>query len=113
MNKLLLIGLMSIVFPVQADVYKCVDTGGKTVYQQTPCEKANLKTVKKLEKSVDPSPEAIQQAVEKSQADIKAYNQRHSERKKAVQEAPAKEQEAPIQENGQQDEHNNSRPIEE
>lgn len=93
MKALLLIGLMGIVFQVQADAYKCRDTGGKTVYQDTPCERANMKAVGKVAKPVgDPS----QEAIEKSQAEIKAFNQRYSERKKAEQDATKKE-------NGQQE----------
>ena len=90
MKGLLLIGLMGMAIPVQADVYRCQDAGGKTVYQEAPCEKANLKTVKKLEKPVgEPSPEAI----EKAQAESRALVQRYNERKKAEQEAAKKEKE--------------------
>jgi len=90
MKKLLFICLMGMGFTVQADVYRCQDVGGKTVYQETPCEKANLKTVKKLAKPLgEPSPEAI----EKAQAESKALVQRYNESKKAEQEAAKKEQE--------------------
>lgn len=88
MKALLLIGMMAVVVPAQADVYRCQDAGGKTVYQETPCEKANLKTVKKLEKPMGaPSPEAIEKAQAESRALIQSYN----ERKKAEQEAAKKE----------------------
>lgn len=86
MKALLLIGLMTMVLPAQADVFRCQDAGGKTVYQEAPCEKANLKTIKKLEKPASPTPEAI----EKAQADSKAMIQRYNERKKAEQEAAKK-----------------------
>lgn len=90
MRALLLMGLMGLVFQVQAEVYRCQDAGGKTVYQEMPCEKANLKTVKKLEKPAgEPSPEAI----EKAQAESRALVQRYNERKKAEQEATNKEKE--------------------
>lgn len=89
MKALLLIVLMGAAFAVQADVYRCQDASGKTMYQETPCEKANLKTVKKLAKPVgEPSPEAI----EKAQAESRALVQRYNERKKAEQEAAKKEQ---------------------
>lgn len=88
MKALLLIGLMAIAFTAQADVYRCQDTGGKTIYQEMPCEKANLTTVKKLEKPVgEPSPEAI----EKAQAESRALVQRYNERKQAEREAAKKE----------------------
>lgn len=88
MKALLLTGLMAMVFPAQADVYRCQDAGGKTVYQEAPCEKANLTTVKKLEKPAgEPSPEAI----EKAQAESRALAQRYNERRKARQEAQKKE----------------------
>mgnify|MGYP003445830744 CR=1 FL=1 len=90
MKALLLIGLMGMVFPAQADVYRCQDTSGKTVYQEDPCEKAKLKTVKKLEKPMgEPTPEAIEKAQAESRALIQSYN----ERKKAEQEAAKKEKE--------------------
>lgn len=90
MKTLLLTGLMIMAFPAQADVYRCQDAGGRTVYQEAPCEKANLKTVKKLEKPAgEPSPEAI----EKAQAESRALVQRYNERKKAEKEAAAKEKE--------------------
>lgn len=94
MKALLLIGMMGIVFPAQADVYKCKDTAGKTVYQETPCEASRLKPVGKIAK---PLGEPSQEAIEKTQAEIKAFDQRHSDRKKA-------EQEAEKSENGQQGE---------
>lgn len=90
MKTLLLIGLMGLAFPAQADIYRCQDASGKTVYQETPCEKANLKTVKKLEKPIgEPTPEAIEKAQAESRALIQSYN----ERKKAEQEAAKKEKE--------------------
>jgi Skp family chaperone for outer membrane proteins len=90
MKALLLIGLMVMVFPAQADVYRCQDSAGKTMYQEAPCEKANLTTVKKLAKPMgEPSPEAI----EKAQAESRALVQRYNERKKAEQEASKKEKE--------------------
>ena len=105
MKALLLIGMMAVVVPTQADVYRCQDAGGKTVYQETPCEKANLKTVKKLEKPIGaPSPEAI----EKAQAEARALIQSYNERKKAEQEAAKKEtgpKETGQKEADQQNEH--------
>lgn len=90
MKALLLIGMMGMIFSAQADVYRCQDTSGKTVYQGDPCEKANLKTIKKLEKPAgEPSPEAIEKAQEESRALVQRYN----DRKKAEQEAAKKEQE--------------------
>lgn len=92
MKALLLIGLMAMAFTAQADVYRCQDAGGKTVYQEAPCEKANLKTVKKLEKPVgEPTPEAI----EKAQAESRAMIQRYNERKQAEREAAKKAKEPP------------------
>lgn len=88
MKTLFLIALLGMVFPVQADVYRCQDAGGKTVYQEAPCEKENLKTVRKLARPVG---EPSQETIEKSQAEIKAFNQRYSDRKKAEQEAAQKE----------------------
>ncbi len=88
MKALLLIGLLGVIFPAQADVYRCKDAGGKTVYQETPCETANLKAVGKVAK---PASAPSQEAIEKSQAEIKAFNQRYSDRKKAEQEAANKE----------------------
>ncbi|MBZ0104107.1 MAG: DUF4124 domain-containing protein [Sulfuricella denitrificans] len=104
MRALLLAGLMAMIFPAQADVYRCQDTGGKTIYQEAPCEKANLTTVKKLEKPVgEPSPEAI----EKAQAESRAMVQRYNERKKTEQESARKETEkAKVQQNTEHpDEH--------
>lgn len=90
MKALLLIGILGMAFPAQADIYRCQDAGGKTVYQGDPCEKANLKTVKKLAKPAgEPSPEAI----EKAQAESRALVQSYNERKKAEQEAAKKEKE--------------------
>lgn len=92
MKALLMTALMAMIFPVQADVYRCEDKGGKTIYQQMPCEKANLATVKKLEKPAgEPSPEAI----EKAQAESRAMIQRYNERKQAEREAAKKEKSQP------------------
>lgn len=92
MKALLMTGLMAMILPAHADVYRCQDTGGKTIYQEMPCEKANLTTVKKLEKPVgEPSPEAI----EKAQAESRALIQRYNERKQAEREASRKETEKP------------------
>lgn len=93
MKALLLISLMGIVFPVQADAYRCKDSAGKTIYQEKPCETANLTPVGKVAKPVGTySPEAA----EKAQAEVKAYNQRQAERLKSAQEAAKSE-------NGQQE----------
>lgn len=101
MKALFLIGLLGMAFPVQADVFKCKDAGGKTVYQETPCETANLKAVGKIAKPVG---EPSQEAIEKSQAEIKAFNQRYSDRKKAEQEAAKKENGEQGQDNAQKGE---------
>ncbi|MFA5241466.1 MAG: DUF4124 domain-containing protein [Sulfuricella sp.] len=90
MKALLLIGMIAVVVPAQADVYRCQDAGGKTVYQETPCEKANLTTVKKLAKPVG---EPSQEAIEKAQAESRTLIQSYNERKKAEQEAAKKEKE--------------------
>lgn len=55
MNKLLLIALALISFQAQADVYKCVDAKGRSVYQATPCEAASLKSVGTVKKPSDVS----------------------------------------------------------
>ncbi|MDP2963079.1 MAG: DUF4124 domain-containing protein [Sulfurimicrobium sp.] len=90
MKALLLIGMVGMVSPVQADVYRCQDAGGKTMYQEAPCEKANLKTVKKLEKPIG---EPSQETIEKAQAESRALVQRYNDRKRAEQEAAKKEKE--------------------
>lgn len=87
MKALLLIALMGVVLPVQADAYKCRDAAGKTVYQEKPCETANLKAIGKIAKPVG---EPSQEAIAKSKAEAEAFNQRYSERKKAEQEAEQK-----------------------
>lgn len=102
MKALLLIALMGVVFPVQADAYKCRDAGGGTVYQEKPCETANLKAVGKIAKPVG---EPSQQAIEKLQAEVKASKQRDSDRKKAEQETAQKE--AGQQKTDQPNEHGN------
>ncbi len=104
MKALFLIGLMGVAFPVQADVYKCLDAGGKTMYQEMPCEKANLKTIKKLEK---PAGEPSQEAIERAQQESRDLVQRYNERKKAEQEAAkkAKEKEMEQQKMAQPNEH--------
>lgn len=88
MKALFLICLLGTAFAAQADVYRCRDAGGKTVYQEIPCETANLKAVGKVAKPVG---EPSQEAIEKSQAEVKAFNERYSARKKAEQEAAKKE----------------------
>lgn len=45
MNKLLLISLLGLAFSAHAGAYKCQDSSGRTVYQETPCEGASLKSV--------------------------------------------------------------------
>lgn len=89
-TTLLLVVSMGAVFPAHADAYRCLDAGGKTVYQEKPCETTNLKAVGKVAKPVG---EPSQQAIEKSQAEVNAFNKRYSERKKAEQEAEKKEAE--------------------
>jgi len=90
MKALFIIGLTCMTFAAQADIYRCQDAGGKTLYQETPCEKANLKTVKKLAK---PLGEPSQEAIEKARTESRELVQRYNERKKAEQEAAKKEQE--------------------
>jgi len=103
MKALLFVGLIGMAVPVQADVYRCQDVGGKTVYQETPCEKANLTTVKKLAK---PLGEPSHEAIEKAQAESRTLIQSYNERKKAEQEAAKKEQQKTDQQKtAQPDEH--------
>lgn len=50
MNKPLMIALMGLALPVQAEVYKCMDANGRSVYQEMPCETSKLQQVGTVKK---------------------------------------------------------------
>ncbi|MDP2828317.1 MAG: DUF4124 domain-containing protein [Sulfuricellaceae bacterium] len=45
MKKIVILSMCCAVFSAQAGAFKCQDGNGRTVYQETPCEQASLKSV--------------------------------------------------------------------
>lgn len=75
MKLLILIGLLFTVSTSHADVFKCTGDNGRTIYQEQPCEKSDLKEIGKVKPPPEPSKEErerMQGVHEKSKANLDA-----------------------------------------
>lgn len=99
MKLFILIGLLFAVSTSHADVFKCTGDSGRTVYQEQPCEKSDLKEIGKVKPPPEPSKEErerMQGVHEKSKANLdasmEARAKREEKRIEARKTAPQGEQ---------------------
>jgi len=78
--KLLLLALLSIGFPVQAQVHKCTNYPYKTIYQATPCPSENNEQI------IDTKPRSAKQEAAAAEA-LKKWESNYSAQQAAEQAA--------------------------
>lgn len=89
-----------------ADVYKCSSDNGRTVYQEQPCEKSDMKEVGKVKPPPESSSEERERMKgvhEKSKANLDANLEARAKREeKKIEERKAASQRGQVTEGGKQ-----------
>ncbi|MDP2829562.1 MAG: DUF4124 domain-containing protein [Sulfuricellaceae bacterium] len=105
MRLFVLIGLLSLAITSHADAFKCTGDNGRTVYQEQPCEKSNLKEVGKIKPPPESSKEErdrMQGVQEKNKANLDASMEARAKREeKRIEERKAASQGGQVEEGTQ------------